>query len=201
MTQTLYIDPNSELVPSEKFVKQFFEDHVPKKKYRFAAEEECENLVCIINRETMPKVASFKKISCEYLYNILNEVFHDKSVSRPEQIEIIKMCLSKDEESRVLGISLLCKFAFPRFSVTYLTLYIKRLACYILSENEGRSDFAKMYRLAFARDHFKNTQIQFFKDSFFTNRSIAATRDIADHYLKIRSMVLDHFDLMDKNNE
>lgn len=198
MTQILYIDLNSELAPHENFVKQFFEDHVPKEKYRFATEEEYEGLTCVTNVALLPKSLSFRKISCEYLYSILNNVFHSKSISRQEQIEAIRMCLSKDNDSRVLGISLLSKFAFPKLDLNFLSIYIKELACYILSENEIASDFARMYRLAFARDHFKNMQIRFFKSLLGVDKYMMATKDVADHYIEIRRMVLDYYGLMDK---
>jgi len=203
MTQILYIDPNSELGPHKEFIQKFFEDNVPDYKYRFATDEECENLICVTNYPNALKPKSFRKISCEYLQNILNDIFHVKTMSYEEKIEIFSMCLSSDRASRGLGVSLLCKFAFPGVCVNFLQNYTRKFAIYILSENETISDLGRMYKMSFMRDHFKNQCIEFFRDFLKERGSTYGNnpkRIETIQYLHMRTMLLDHFGLTEKQN-
>jgi hypothetical protein len=57
-----------------------------------------------------------------------------------------------------------------------------------------------MYRISFTRDYFKNECIRFFTQLFDTKTSYAGTSSDITLYLHIKTMLLDHFGLMEKQN-
>lgn len=111
-----YIDPNSQLINHELYIRKYFEENLPK--YTFATLDQYEGLVCLKSEDSIKgSEIAFRSVNSDYLLNILAENYGVK-LTKEEILEGMKMVFSVDEGTRKLGSSILCRAGLYMYTKT-----------------------------------------------------------------------------------
>lgn len=205
-----YIDPNNELWIHRRVIQKYMEEYLDGKA-RLANDEETENIICLTKYKVKTNNKfKFSNINQVTLAGLMGYHASNLKLEPLEVLEFFKMGLSKDLETRTLGINTLIKHRLYEYSGGQLSSHIytysnyinidnhiqitnfksvTKKAVYWLVYNHGKSDnpLHKTYELSIPRDEYLGAQLSLVSD-IIRNK----TDDTYEPIKKIKELIYEH---------